>query len=88
MKLCKSPYPPLHCHNASKVKGGGVKAGDMSSLIESEDGTSDLCSAPSKGYRNGDKQERHQLMVQRQLPHNPKYHLSLASWFPEQPAGV
>lgn len=48
MKLCKSPYPPLHCHNASKV-GGEMKAGDMSSLIESEDGTSDLCSAPSKG---------------------------------------
>lgn len=57
MKLCKSPYPPLHCHNASKVGEGGMKAGDMSSLIESEDGTSDLCSAPSKGYRNRDREE-------------------------------
>lgn len=28
---------------------GEMKAGDMSSLIESEDGTCDLCSAPSKG---------------------------------------
>lgn len=32
MKLCKSPYPPLHCHNASKV-GREMKADDMSSLI-------------------------------------------------------
>lgn len=44
MKLCKSPYPPLHCHNASKVVvgvGGEMKAGDMSSLIGSEDGIGD-----------------------------------------------
>lgn len=33
-----------------------MKAGDMSSLIESEDGTSDLCSAPSKAAGNTDRE--------------------------------
>lgn len=58
MKLCKSPYPPLHCHNASKVVGRGVggEGSDMSSLMESGDGTTDLCSAPSKCWREREEE--------------------------------
>lgn len=54
MKLCESPYPPLHCRNASKV--GEMKGGEASALIESGDGTRDLCPAPSKGRRNRDRE--------------------------------
>lgn len=34
-----------------------MKAGDMSSLIESGDGSSDLFSAPSKGWRSRDREK-------------------------------
>lgn len=50
-----------------------MKVGDMSSLIESENGTSDLCSAPSKGQSNREREwelNGHQLLVHRELSHN------------------
>lgn len=77
MKLCKSPYPPLHCRNASKV-GWGMKAGDTSALIGSEDGMSDLCSAPSKGKRSKDRggdETGTSHWFKSQISHDPMYHL-------------